>query len=101
MGVTIKVYAAGAAIATVFAQAVRVVCALVILLNRNKVFRITREDLRINSRCRIALQIGLNGVWTARFQWHGQTTGRGKDPGGEYNHRRQEFRVVHKSQTEQ
>lgn len=76
------VYAAGAAIATVFAQAVSVVCALVILLNRNKVFRITREDLRINSQCRIALQIGLNGAWTARFQWRGQTTGRGKDPGG-------------------
>lgn len=46
------VYAAGAAIATVFAQAVSVVCALVILFNRSKVFRITREDLRINSRCR-------------------------------------------------
>lgn len=44
------VYAAGAAIATVFAQTVSVVCALAILLNRNKVFRITREDLRINSR---------------------------------------------------
>lgn len=71
MGVTIKVYAAGAAIATVFAQAVSVVCALVILLKRNKVFRITREDLRINSQCRIALQIGLNGAWTARFQWRG------------------------------
>lgn len=37
-------------------------CALVILLKRNKAFRITREDLRINSWCRIALQIGLNGV---------------------------------------
>lgn len=46
------VYAAGAAIATVFAQTVSVVCALAILLNRNKVFRITREDLRINRRCR-------------------------------------------------
>lgn len=67
------VYAAGAAIATVFAQAVSVVCALVILLNRNKVFRITREDLRINSRCRIALQIGLNGArtdnWTGQGSW--------------------------------
>lgn len=38
------------------------VCALVILLKRNKVFRITREELRVNSQCRIALQIGLNGV---------------------------------------
>lgn len=67
------VYAAGAAIATVFAQAVSVVCALVILLNRNKMFRITREDLRINSRCRIALQIGLNGArtdnWTGQGSW--------------------------------
>lgn len=62
IGVTIKVYAAGAAIATVFAQAVSVVCALVILLKRNKVFRITREELRVNSQCRIALQICLNGV---------------------------------------
>lgn len=73
MGVTIKVYAAGAAIATVFAQAVSVVCALVILLKRNKVFRITREDLRINSQCRIALQIGLNGArtdnWTGQGSW--------------------------------
>lgn len=67
------VYAAGAAIATVFDQAVSVVCALVILLKRNKAFRITREDLRINSRCRIALQIGLNGArtdnWTGQGSW--------------------------------
>lgn len=67
------VYAAGAAIATVFAQTVSVVCALAILLNRNKVFRITREDLRINSQCRIALQIGLNGArtgkWTGQGSW--------------------------------
>ena len=54
-----KLDAAGAAIATVFAQAVSVVCALVMLLKRNKAFKITKGDFRINSHCWIALQIGL------------------------------------------
>ncbi len=51
--------AAGAALATVFAQAVSVVCALVILLKKNLPFTIGRKDLRLNSQCRKFLAIGL------------------------------------------
>lgn len=51
--------AAGAALATVFAQAVSVVCALVILLKKDLPFTISRKDLRLNSQCRKFLAIGL------------------------------------------
>ena len=51
--------AAGAAIATVFAQAVSVVCALLILKRRNLPFRITREDFHINVHCKRAFKTGL------------------------------------------
>lgn len=51
--------AAGAALATVFAQAVSVVCALVILLKKDLPFTISRRDLRLNSQCRKFLAIGL------------------------------------------
>ncbi len=51
--------AAGAAIATVAAQAVSVVFALLLLLKRQLPFRITKGDFRINSQCRRALKIGL------------------------------------------
>ncbi len=51
--------AAGAALATVFAQAVSVVCALVILLKKDLPFTIGRKDLRLNSQCRKFLAIGL------------------------------------------
>ncbi len=51
--------AAGAAIATVFAQAVSVVCALVILLKKELPFTIGRKDLRLNPECRRFLAIGL------------------------------------------
>lgn len=51
--------AAGAALATVFAQAVSVVCALVILLKKDLPFTISRKDLRLNSQCRKFLTIGL------------------------------------------
>ncbi len=51
--------AAGAALATVFAQAVSVVCALVILLKKDLPFTISRKDLRLNSQCRKFLSIGL------------------------------------------
>ena len=51
--------AAGAAIATVAAQAVSVVFALLLLLKRQLPFRITKADFRINSHCRRALKIGL------------------------------------------
>ncbi len=51
--------AAGAAIATVFAQAVSVVCAIVILLKKDLPFKIQKSDLRLNSQCSKFLSIGL------------------------------------------
>ena len=51
--------AAGAAIATVFAQAVSVVCAIVILLKKDLPFKIQKSDLCLNSRCGKFLSIGL------------------------------------------
>ena len=51
--------AVGAAIATVFAQAISVACALLILKKRDLPFRITRPDFRINSHCKRAFKTGL------------------------------------------
>ena len=51
--------AAGAAIATVFAQAVSVVFALVLLAKRKLPFRITRKDFRFNAQCGRLLNVGL------------------------------------------
>ena len=51
--------AAGAAWATVLAQAVSVVCALVILAKKKLPFTLKKEDFRINAQCRYALKIGL------------------------------------------
>lgn len=51
--------AAGAAIATVFAQAISAVFALFLLVKKKLPFRISRKDFRINSQCRRAFQIGL------------------------------------------
>lgn len=51
--------AAGAALATVFAQAVSVVCAVVILLKKNLSFSIKKSDLRFNPQCKKFLGIGL------------------------------------------
>lgn len=51
--------AAGAAIATVFAQAVSVVCAVVILLKKDMPFKIQKADLCLNSQCGKFLSIGL------------------------------------------
>lgn len=51
--------AAGAALATVFAQAVSVVCAVVILLKKNLSFSIRKSDLRFNPQCKKFLGIGL------------------------------------------
>ena len=51
--------AAGAAIATVAAQAISVVCAIVILLKKDLPFTIHKSDLRLNSQCRKFLSIGL------------------------------------------
>lgn len=51
--------ATGAAVATVAAQAVSVVFALLLLLKRNLPFRITKADFRMSSHCRRALKIGM------------------------------------------
>ena len=51
--------AAGAAIATVTAQAVSVVFALFLLVKRELPFKITRQDFKINTQCIRALKVGL------------------------------------------
>ncbi len=51
--------AAGAAIATVFAQAVSVVFAILLLFKRKLPFQISRKDFRFNQQCRRALKTGL------------------------------------------
>lgn len=51
--------AAGAAIATVTAQAVSVVFALFLLVKRELPFKITRQDFKINTQCIKALKVGL------------------------------------------
>ncbi len=51
--------AAGAALATVFAQAISVVFALILLKKRGLPFKITKRDFRITPQCRRALKIGL------------------------------------------
>lgn len=50
--------AAGAAIATVAAQAVSAVFALVLLVKKNLPFQIKKEDFHFNSQCRRLLQVG-------------------------------------------
>ena len=51
--------ATGAAIATVLAQAVSVVCALVILMKKQLPFRLEKRDFRINPECKKFLTIGI------------------------------------------
>ena len=51
--------AAGAALATIFAQAVSVVFAVVLLIKRKLPFKIHKKDFRLNSHCKRALKIGL------------------------------------------
>ena len=51
--------AAGAALATVFAQAISVVCAIVILIKKKLPFSITKEDFCFNYQCKKFLGIGL------------------------------------------
>lgn len=51
--------AAGAALATVFAQTVSVVCAVVMLFKKKLPFSLTRNDFRLNPQCRKFLKIGL------------------------------------------
>lgn len=51
--------AAGAALATVFAQTVSVVCAVAMLLKKELPFTLKKEDFRFNPQCRRFLNIGL------------------------------------------
>ena len=51
--------AAGAALATVFAQAVSVVCAIIFLIKKELPFSIRKSDFRFNSQCKKFLAIGL------------------------------------------
>ena len=51
--------AAGAALATVLAQAVSVVCAIVMLFRKKLPFSIAKSDFRLNTQCRKFLEIGL------------------------------------------
>ena len=51
--------AAGAALATVFAQTVSVVCAVIMLLKKELPFSLTKEDFRFNKQCGKFLEIGL------------------------------------------
>lgn len=51
--------AAGAAMATVLAQAVSVVLALLLLFKRNLPFTIRKSDFKINEHCKRALKTGL------------------------------------------
>ena len=51
--------AAGAALATVFAQAVSVICAVIMLRKKKLPFSLKRKDFRLSSQCRDFLKIGL------------------------------------------
>ena len=51
--------AAGAALATVLAQAVSVVCAIVMLFRKKLPFSIAKSDFRLNKQCSKFLEIGL------------------------------------------
>ena len=51
--------AVGAALATVVAQAVSVVCAVAMLLQKKLGFQMRREDFRLNAQCKKFLAIGL------------------------------------------
>ena len=51
--------AAGAALATVFAQAISVVCAILILVKKKLPFSIRKADFRFNPQCKKFLGIGI------------------------------------------
>lgn len=51
--------ASGAALATVFAQAVSVVCAVILLIKKKLPFKIHRSDFRLNDQCGKFFKIGL------------------------------------------
>ena len=51
--------ASGAALATVFAQAVSMVCAVILLIKKKLPFKIRRSDFRLNDQCGKFFKIGL------------------------------------------
>ena len=51
--------ASGAALATVFAQAVSVLCAVILLIKKKLPFKIRRSDFRLNDQCGKFFKIGL------------------------------------------
>ena len=55
----LKMDAAGAAVATVLAQAVSVVFAIVMLVKKDLPFTIKKSDFRLNVQCRKFLEVGL------------------------------------------
>lgn len=59
--------AAGAAIATVLAQAVSVILAVYILKNRQLSFEISKKNFRINKQCKRFLIIGLTQTLLVRL----------------------------------
>lgn len=60
--------AAGAAIATVLAQAVSVVLAVVLLLKKCLPFTLRRTDFRLNPQCRKVLDVGLPLAYVMSIQ---------------------------------
>ena len=60
--------AAGAAIATVLAQAVSVVLAVVLLLKKHLPFTLRRTDFRLNPQCRKVLDVGLPLAYVMSIQ---------------------------------
>lgn len=58
--------AAGAALATVFAQAISVVCAIVILIKKKLPFSITKEDFCFNHQCK---KIHVYRNWSRTCIW--------------------------------
>ena len=54
-----KMDTAGAALATVFAQALSVLFAVLLLIKRGLPFKISKSDFKINLQCKLAFKIGL------------------------------------------
>ena len=66
--------AAGAAIATVAAQAVSVVLAIVLLKKKDLKFGIQKKDFRINGQCKRFLKVGLPLAYVMSIQPHASLT---------------------------
>lgn len=66
--------AAGAAIATVAAQAVSVVLAIILLKKKDLKFGIQKKDFRINGQCKRFLKVGLPLAYVMSIQPHASLT---------------------------